>query len=268
MRTTAVMTCLIAFLLAGCGQQASQAELLAREGCEVMKTAFNLQDQPGASDTPEYTAANAGFRHKFETAVAQGADPRFGGSLKDRAEACQSLYGITVEQMMESPASGTPSAAVIASTSSSPSTATTATPSTPPPTATSGANSQTLVNAAIDHFIAAYRYVNGKGATSKLDENTRERRAAVEFEKAAKILLKGIPGVPVTVTEPLGSMLADESASVLELACVADIDTPECEYVTRATRDPDNYAVGQAIGDLIPYGSRTSDEVLAAMNAR
>jgi hypothetical protein len=255
-RATVVAAALSLIALTACGNQESAGETLAREACTQMAKAFELQSHAGYDKNPEYIAANETFRAKFKLAVTQGADARFGEGLPQKAETCNSLYGIEVN-------SDIPAADGPAQANSTPAITTTA--AAPPTTPPGSQNSQQQIDAVIDHYIAGQRLSEGKDARAGEDYVATGLRAATEFAAASAALTKGIPGIPKAVTASAGSLFAQNAAAQRATACAGE-STGACSKVPDAVA-PETSLLSNALFALIPYGSRSVDDVLARMQA-
>lgn len=126
---------------------------------------------------------------------------------------------------------------------------------------------EAVVDTILDHFIKATGILTFP-AGETTSELLLEWDVAVEELTAMKEELDaGVPGVPTATTESVSAAAQDSIESLSEgIACYRDDAQADCSATMDAAGDM-SFALGKATAALIPFGSRSNDEVLGLLQA-
>lgn len=128
--------------------------------------------------------------------------------------------------------------------------------------------SQGPADEVLDLLIAGTLILTQRQPVTRAEEIVQFQDAQAEWSRAADILTSGVSGVPSEVTGVNLEELETVVASMSEvISCFRSSESASCSTQTSALNRPTN-TLGQETAALIPYGSRTSDEVLAALDGR
>jgi hypothetical protein len=128
--------------------------------------------------------------------------------------------------------------------------------------------SQGTADEVLDLLIAGTLILTQRQPTTREEEIIQFQDAQSEWTRAADILSAGVPGVPSEVTEAILMEFETVLASMTEvISCFESSESASCGPETSELNRQTN-ALGQETAALIPYGSRTSDEILAALEGR
>ena len=126
---------------------------------------------------------------------------------------------------------------------------------------------QEAVDAVLDDYIAGTLMLTQMRPGSLEDQLAQYEAALSKWAEAADALRDGLPGIPAETSDGVLTALDRIQVSVNSLvACFRSAPTTGCDGETTTAGD-DSYALGTKVAALIPYGSRSEDDVLAALEA-
>jgi hypothetical protein len=128
--------------------------------------------------------------------------------------------------------------------------------------------SQGTADEILDLLIAGTLILTQRQPATQAEEIVQFQDAQAEWARAADILGAGVPGVPSEVTEVILGELEKVLDSMSEvISCFQTSQSASCSTETSELNRLTNI-LGQEAAALIPYGSRTADEVIAAFEGR
>jgi hypothetical protein len=126
-----------------------------------------------------------------------------------------------------------------------------------------------IVDGAIDNVVDALKVLNHLNVTSVPDLLAQFQVATGDLRAATATLEHGVSGVPDSAIEPniaaLTSMAASLDAAVGCFRSVSPLDPAPCSSTSSLVGERAT-AAGTAMAKLIPYGTRSSTEVVALIN--
>lgn len=128
-------------------------------------------------------------------------------------------------------------------------------------------HTQASVDAVLDSFITANLMLTQMEAETLDDALAQIERAQGEWARAGDALRAGIPGVPTDTSDAvLAALDRTQTSMTAYVDCMRSTEGSgaECEDLSTAT-GADANDLGTQVATLIPYGSRSASEYIAAL---
>lgn len=135
-----------------------------------------------------------------------------------------------------------------------------------PATSLGASDTASAVDAVLDQMIEGTLILTQRSPESRTETVVQFEDARAKWATAAELLEAGIPGVPADISSAV--LLAfDRSLAAMDdvITCVQSSTSAPCTSEIDANSRLSN-ALGQELATLIPYGSRTGEEVIEALN--
>jgi hypothetical protein len=121
------------------------------------------------------------------------------------------------------------------------------------------------VDAVLDHFIAANLLLTQMKADTTEDALAQVEAAQREWAKAGDALRVGVPGIPEETSDAvLKALDRTQTSMTAYVRCARSSTAAACDDESSATAE-EATALGTEVALLIPYGSRSGDEYIAAL---